>query len=167
MKILSLDASTRSTGFAIFNNKKLEKYGLVTASSSDLIKRINKIIIELKQILTEEKVDTVILEEVRPEQGKNLQTYRALMWLQAAINFLLHEHFPKVKVEYVYPSKWRRICGIRQGAGAKREMLKVRDIEFVNKTFNINITSDDIADAIAIGYSYSKEKETAEELNWE
>lgn len=39
--IMSLDVSTKSTGLAIFNdNNKLVHYKLITASSSDLIKRI-------------------------------------------------------------------------------------------------------------------------------
>ena len=47
MKILSLDASTKSTGFAVFNETKLETYGCLTASSTDLVKSISKIITEL------------------------------------------------------------------------------------------------------------------------
>lgn len=169
MKILSLDASTKASGYAFFDNEKLKKYGCITAASTDLIKRINKIVIELKEILTEEKVDIIIMEEVRPEQGKVLQTYRALMWLQAAINFLIHDFFPNIKIEYIYPSSWRKICGIPQGSGIKRNILKAKDIEFVNKIFNINTTSDDIADAIAIGYAYINNNNDAnkKEINWE
>lgn len=169
MRILSLDASTKSTGFAIFNDEKLEDYDLITASSTDLIKRINKIITRLNEVLTKANIDKIIIEEVRPEQGKNLQTYRALMWLQAAINFLIHEHFPKVEIEYIYPSSWRKVCGIPQGAGVKREVLKARDIEFVEKTFGVKTNVDDIADAIAIGYSYIKENQEQKptEINWE
>lgn len=160
MRILSLDASTRSTGYAIFNDKKLENYGVISASSTDVIKRINKIVSELEQILTKEKVDVVILEEVRPDLGKIVKTYKALMYLQAAIAFLIHEKFSKIKIEYMYPSSWRKICGIKQGAGIKREALKAKDIEFVNKLYSLNITSDDIADAIGIGHGYlNKEKE--------
>lgn len=160
MRILSLDASTKATGYAIFNDKKLENYGVISASSTDVIKRINKIVSELEQILTKEKVDVVILEEVRPDLGKIVKTYKALMYLQAAIAFLIHEKFSKIKIEYMYPSSWRKICGIKQGAGIKREALKIKDIEFVNKLYSLNITSDDIADAIGIGYGYlNKEKE--------
>ena len=164
MRILSLDASTKSTGFAIFNNKKLEEYGCITASSTDVIKRINKIITELEQVLTKGQVEKIIIEEVRPEQGKNLQTYRVLMWLQAAINFLVHERFPKVKIEYTYPSEWRKACGIKTGRGVLRESLKPIDIAFVKKIYSIDV-NDDEADAIGIGHAYVNQLNN--EINWE
>lgn len=173
MRILSLDASTKSTGFAIFNDIKLENYGCITASSLDLINRINKIITELEQVLTKGKVEKIIMEEVLPDpalseitlaQKKNLKTYRALMWLQAAINFLVHERFPKVEIEYVYPSEWRKACGIKTGAGIRRESLKQSDIAFVKKEYNINV-NDDEADAIGIGHAYVNKLNN--EINWE
>ena len=99
MNILSLDASTRSTGFAIFKDKELKEYGCITASSTDLVKRINKMITELNEILTREiEIDKIILEEVRPEQGlQNIKTHKALMYLQAAITFLIHERFSNIE----------------------------------------------------------------------
>lgn len=165
MRILSLDASTRSTGFAIFDDKKLEEYGVLTASSTDLIKRINKIITGLEQVLTRGKIDQIIIEEVRPEQGKNLQTYRALMWLQAAINFLVHEKFPKIKIEYIYPNEWRKACGIKTGAGVRREDLKKKDIAFALQTYGYQHNIDDEADAICIGHAYVNQLNN--EINWE
>ena len=48
MKVLAIDASTKSTGVALFEDSKLVKYACLTASSTDLIKRIQKIIEQLK-----------------------------------------------------------------------------------------------------------------------
>lgn len=155
MKIMAMDASTKSFGIAIFNDDKLERYECLTASSTDLIKRINKIITELEQILNEEQpIDKIIIEEVRPENGgHNIKTHRALMWLQAAINFLVHERFSKIEIEYIYPSSWRAVCGIHTGRGRKRQELKTADIQFVKDVYNIDV-NDDEADAIGIGYAY-------------
>jgi Holliday junction resolvasome RuvABC endonuclease subunit len=165
MKILSLDASTKSSGYAIFNEQKLESYGCITASSTDLIKRINKMITELEQILIKEKVDKIILEEVRPEQGlQNIKTHKALMYLQAAIAFLIHERFNTIEVEYTYPNEWRAACGIHTGRGIKRETLKSADIKFVKENFGITV-NDDEADAIGIGYAYVNK--LSNEINWE
>lgn len=108
------------------------------------------------------------MEEVIPTQGKNLQTYRVLMWLQAAINFLIHENYSRVKIEYLYPSEWRKVCNIKTGGGVHRETLKQEDINFVEKTFNIKVSGDDEADAIGIGFAYIKESiKTKNEINWE
>lgn len=164
MKILALDASTKSTGVALFNDNTLTKYACFTASSTDVIKRIKNIISDLSNFMSENTIDKIILEEVRPETGINLSTYRALMWLQAAINFMVHEHYPKVKIEYVYPNSWRAACGIRTGRGIKREELKKADIEFVKNTYNLTV-NDDIADAIGIGHSFIHQ--LSNEVNWE
>lgn len=167
-KYLSLDASSKATGFAIFEDKTLQSSGCLTASSTDPIKRINKIITALDEILKKENIDIIIMEEVIPTQGKNLQTYRVLMWLQAAINFLIHENYSRVKIEYLYPSEWRKTCGIKMGGGVRRETLKQEDINFVEKTFNIKVSGDDEADAIGIGIAYIKElTKVKNEINWE
>ena len=42
------------------------------------------------------------------------------MWLQAMIVLLMHEKY-NLKVEFLYPSEWRKVCGITQGRGIKRE----------------------------------------------
>lgn len=166
MTILALDASTKSTGWAIFEDTKLQTYGCITASSVDLVKRIYKIIDNLKIILTQNKINKIILEEVRPEETgiQNLKTHKALMYLQAAIVFLIHDNFPKVEIEYVYPSEWRSKCGIKTGRGIRRESLKEKDILFVYETYNIKV-NDDIADAIGIGHAYVNKLDN--EINWE
>jgi len=41
MNILSLDMSTKSSGWALFEDKKLKNYGCITSASTDLIKRIH------------------------------------------------------------------------------------------------------------------------------
>ena len=64
--ILAIDASTKSTGIALFNDTELVMFNCLTASSSDVIKRIQKIIEQLKPLLLQYKIDTIILEEVRP-----------------------------------------------------------------------------------------------------
>ena len=165
MRVLAIDASTKSTGVALFEDTKLIKYDCLTASSNDLIKRIQKIISQLNNFLNGEQIDKIILEEVRPEDRiQNIKTPRALMWLQAAIAFLMHETQPKAEIEYVYPSEWRAKCGIKNGRGVRREAAKEHDIKFVKDTYNITV-NDDIADAIGIGHAYVYHLDN--EINWE
>lgn len=155
MNILSLDLSTKSSGWAVFNDGELKDYGCISASSTDLIKRIQKMMNELKIVLDNNSIDKIVVEEVRPEGGYgvgNLQTHRALMWLQAALAFMIHDNYSKITIEYIYPSSWRASCGIKNGRGIKRTSLKEADIQFVKEKYNISV-NDDIADAICIGYS--------------
>lgn len=165
MRILSIDASTKSSGWAIFEDTKLVDYGMVTASSTDLIKRIHKIVDGFDEILSKNQIDTVILEEVRPENGlQNIKTHRALMWLQGQLAVMIHDNHNNIPIEYFYPSEWRKVCGIKTGAGVRRTSLKPRDIAFVKETYGLDV-NDDIADAIGIGYAFVHKLE--EEINWE
>ena len=51
MTILAIDGSTESTGWSIFCNGKLIDYGCITASSTDKIKRIQKMVEGIYQII--------------------------------------------------------------------------------------------------------------------
>lgn len=165
MRVLSIDASTKSTGVAVFDETNLIAYDCFTATDNDLIKRIKKIVKQLKEFLDKYPVDKIILEEVRPENTvQNIKTQKALMYLQAAINFLVHEMNPKIKIEYVYPSEWRSACGIKTGRGVRRESQKASDIQFIEDTYGITV-NDDIADAIGIGHAYVNKLDN--EMNWE
>lgn len=165
MNILSLDLSTKSSGWAVFEENKLIDYGCIASASTDLIKRIHIMTDGIKEVLNKYKIDKIVVEEVRPDVGSsNLQTHRALMWLQAATAFLVHDEFNKTEIEYIYPSSWRAACGIKNGRGVRRESLKQYDIIFVKETFGIDV-NDDIADAIGIGYSQINK--VSNEINWE
>lgn len=166
MTILAIDASTKSSGVSIFTNGELKYYDCYTASSTDLIKRIKKIVENISNLLEKYKPDKVILEEVRPDNSlMNLKTTKALNWLQAAIAFAVYDYNPKVSIEYLYPSEWRKKCNIHTGRGIKREELKKADIAFVKNKFNLDV-NDDIADAICIGYSYFQQEKKEKEINW-
>ncbi len=168
MNILALDASTKSTGYAIYEGDMLSGYGCLTASGNDPIKRIKKIIPQLAHIITSNEIEVIVMEEVRPEENgksKNRHTFKMLMYLQAAVVFLIHEINSKIKLEFMYPSEWRKDCGIKQGRGVKREVQKQQDIDFVKNNFNISV-NDDEADAIGIGYSYLAKQTPAEDYNW-
>lgn len=167
MNILSLDLSTKSTGWAYFEEGNLKAHGCITASSTDLINRIQKIVNELKKEIAEFKISKIVVEEVRPEGGYgvgNLKTHRALMWLQAAVAFWIHDDYPTIDIDYIYPSSWRATLGIKNGRGIKRMTLKEADIEFVKNKYSI-IVNDDEADAICIGLAQYQAQDN-NEINW-
>lgn len=167
MNIFSLDLSTKSTGWAFFEDGNLKAHGCITASSTDLINRIQKIVNELKNITKEYDHFKVVVEEVRPEGGYgvgNLKTHKALMWLQAAVAFWIHDDYPVTEIDYVYPSSWRATLGIKNGRGIKRMTLKEADIEFVKNKYGI-VVNDDEADAICIGLAQYMQQDN-NEINW-
>ena len=60
------------------------------------------------------------------------------------------------------PTQWRKLIGIKQGKGIKRNELKAQSLEFV-KTITDDLVNEDIAEAIAIGCAYLKELKDLEE----
>ena len=162
MRILSLDASTHSTGYAIGQNEKLEFHGCITASSKNVIKRIIKMRDQLSKLIKNNKIDKIIMEEVRPEY--NSHTNKILMWLQAVIVIAAYQIDSNIEYDFVGASEWRAALKIKQGRGVKRQALKPQDIQYVQDKYNLSV-NDDEADAICIFDAYWQKFDN--EINWE
>lgn len=154
MNIISIDASTKSTGVAIFKHNQLVYTDCIKSSSSDLFNRINIMVNKIQELLNSNPdLEFLILEEVRPDNFMNNKTHKALMYLQGCLMMMIHNKFKYIKTDFLYPSEWRKVCQIKQGRGIQRSQQKQHDIQWVKKKFNIEV-NDDIADAIGIGYAY-------------
>lgn len=162
MKILTLDLSTKQSGWCVGSNGHLDAHGYITASSKDTVKRIIKMRDELTEIMKNNKIDKIIMEQVRPEY--NSRTNKVLMWLQAVIVVAAYEVNPKIECEFINASQWRAALKIKQGRGIKREQLKPQDIQYVKNKYNITV-NDDQADAICIFDAYWQKFDNA--INWE
>ena len=158
--ILTLDLSTRSSGYALGTDKKLEKHGFISASSTNPIKRIIKMQDQLTKIIKAHEIDKIIMEQVRPEY--NSHTMKILMWLQAAIVIAAYEVNPQIQCEFIGASSWRAQLKIKQGRGIKRNQLKPQDIQYVKNKYNIQV-NDDQADAICIFDAYWLK---TQDFNW-
>ena len=153
MITLSLDPSTKASGWAIYKDQDLYDHGVITASSSNLYNRIEKMQIEIDKIIKQYKVERVIIEDVLPQDVENnSKVYKALMYLQGAIMKIMNKNNLVDKVKFIFPSEWRKLCGIHTGRGIKRGSLKPKDIAFVKSQFDLSV-GDDEADAIAIGFA--------------
>lgn len=151
MIILALDLSTKSSGWAVYENKKLIDYGCITATSSHLFNRIDKMITELENLLQKYKINHVYIEDVLPEDvHNNIQVHKALTYLQGYVLHKLDDY--NLKHTFFTASEWRSKCGIQTGRGVRRDTLKPRDIKFVQEQFGIKV-NDDVADAIGIGFA--------------
>lgn len=162
MKILSLDLSTHSSGYAIGEEGKLQSHGCITASSRDVIKRIIKMREQIKSLIKVNKIDKLVIQEVRPEY--NSHTNKVLMWLQAAIIIAAYEINSSIQYEFIAAVEWRAALKMKQGRGIKRDALKPQDIQYVQDKYNITL-NDDQADAICLFDAYWQEFNN--EINWE
>lgn len=151
MMVLAIDASTKSSGFAVYENQELKHYGCITAGSTNVFKRIHKMVDELEKVLIEYKIDNVIIEDVTPQDvHENIQVHKTLTYLQGYILEMLDNH--NIRPKFYTASEWRKKCGIHTGRGIRRESLKPKDIQFVRSQFGIQ-ANDDVADAICIGFA--------------
>lgn len=159
MKTLAIDASTKATGIAIFQDNKLIHYECITATDGDTLKRISKMTIRIRDLNNKYSPNHIVMEQVLPEDVKhNQKVYKALIYLQAAIVLQLYNW--KQKVDFIHVSHWRKICGIKTGRNVKREELKEASKALVKKIYNIDV-NDDVSDAILLGMAYIQQNRSA------
>lgn len=161
--LLTIDASTKSSGWAIFENTQLTNYGVITATSSNLYNRIDKMTTEIDKLVEQYQPNNIVIEEVLPADVRNNNNvFKALIYLQGFICHTLDKY--KIIPAFIVASHWRRLCGIKTGSSIKRESLKPKDIAFVKKEYGIDV-NDDIADAICIGYATLHEQDNKEDFD--
>ena len=87
MITMAIDASSKSTGVAIFKDKELVARHLIAAAGTDPLARIKKMVSEIEILYKAWNVDTVIMEDVIPaDVHNNLNVFKTLHYLQAAGN---------------------------------------------------------------------------------
>ena len=156
--ILALDMSTHRTGWATMVDNEY-KYGAISSASKDVEKRIGIMRDSILKIIQEYNIDTVIMEEVRPD-GMNNRTGKVLNWLQGCVTVAIYEYNKKISVETIGTNTWRAALKIQKW-GVQRDEFKRKDIDFVNTHYGLSLqyNQDDEADAICILTAYMKNKE--------
>lgn len=161
-KILSLDVSTSSSGYAFFDGKELITYGCIKSDKKEFRERIADMVDEIDKIVKKLNPDFLICEDV-PLISRNPQTLKILCCLQGALLGMTIGN--KKRIEFIMPSTWRKPCGLFDGTkdGTTRKEMKRKSIELANKQFSLNLiyktptskfNQDDEADSINLGASY-------------
>lgn len=170
MKILSLDMSTRKTGWAIFDDDKLIKYNLIEVKNSDVYARISYMYTKIQELITSNNIECIVCEDVPVSGHSNLEVGKNLCVLQGCLLALVNNY--NLKFNHLKPTEWRAKIGINHtlyickkckkekevvsgdnsvicSCGNKtfekkqlndRESLKGRAIELANSLFNLNLT---------------------------
>lgn len=160
MKILSIDASSKSTGIAIFQNGKLIYHqNIIVKSSLDVLTRIKKMTNRIQEIYNKYKPTDIVMQQILPQDVRhNQKVFKALIYLQASIVLMLHTY--KKQVTLYVASHWRSLCGIKTGRGVTRDRLKQASKDLVRQNYGL-VVNDDISDAICIGIAYYRENGSA------
>lgn len=160
-----IDASTKSTGWCIFNDDKLIAYGKIVPDKDDLNWRervvfmMNKIVNIIKEYNVEE-----LCVENPVKTIKNVNTLEQLFSLHGAmlgVASALHVNFIPIDV-----NQWRKRVGILKDipfdTKDKRSILKERSVLLVNELYELNLVwksnnskfnDDDISDSILIAHA--------------
>lgn len=160
MITMAIDASTHSSGLAIFKNNQLIHYQCIQAHDNKSFIRIQKMVKRIKQLYQQYKPTDIVIQDVLPQDVKNnQQVFKTLIYLQAAIVLQLNK-LGALNIDLVVASHWRAQCGIKTGRGIKRQQLKKASIKLIKQIYNIDV-NDDISDAICIGIAYISEHKSA------
>lgn len=146
MKILSMDQSTRITGFAVFDDGRYIKSGVIDLHKiKDTDERSKQMAVEICKLIGDTNPDVTIIEEV--QQQSNTATVIKLARIQGvAIGFCAAHN---IDLHILTPSRWRSILGYQQGPKVKREVLKQQSLDFVKNNFKLELIEDE-AEAVCI-----------------
>jgi Holliday junction resolvasome RuvABC endonuclease subunit len=159
--LLTLDISATSTGWALFDHsppagRDPHTFDYLVQSGSWKMTRQNRVSVlmeEIHYLFDQHEIKSVIIEDAF--LGVNAKTFGTLMRLHGIAIAVLAQHgIPPV---FIMPSEWRKL--LQEGTGYKfnhkgRDVCKQAVLDWLKLLYpNKNISTDDEADAIAIGYS--------------
>ena len=166
-RTLALDQASKVTGYAIFDDTKLIKYGTFATSSDDDIERFTMIRAWLLSMIVSWKPDYIGLEGIQfQEEGSGqkmgVTVFQTLARLQGILMITCHDN--KVPFEICPTNTWRHSCGVK----GKTRTDKKRSMQLlVQQWYGVKVSEDE-ADAIGIGHHLVRyiQKNTAV-TNWE
>ena len=149
MKVLALDQSLNTTGWALFDGDTLVDFNhFKIFAASAISDRLGSLWEQIYKIYKTYKFDYLYLEDIQYQNNKD--TYKKLAYAQAVI--LLWCFFNEIKYLILAPSHWRKIISDNYNIkfGRTRAEQKRQCNNFVKDKFRIEPTEDE-SDAIAIG----------------
>lgn len=159
-RVLALDAATGTTGWSIYDNKKLVAYGTFNTSIiDDKTARIHEVKEWLDNLLDIGDIDAVGIEGIQLQ--KNVAMFQTLANLQGVILELLYER--DMRYEVAGSSVWRSFLGVNNHD--QRENAKAKAQTWVLINYHLKCTQDE-ADAIAMGKYFSSSLKEKKKIVW-
>ena len=166
--MMSIDCSTKSVAFGLWSKTKLVNHGEIFFEGKTVYDRVLDAVRKIKALHDKFDVDVIVIESAVKVRSTKVAIQLAYMF-GAVIAALEHEG---LHVEEVAPLTWQSHIGNpiltrderlklkkkwpRKSASfysAKaRDVRKNRTIKLVNKRYNVKIKSDNVADAIGVGW---------------
>jgi Holliday junction resolvasome RuvABC endonuclease subunit len=168
-RIMSIDASTTSIAYAVFEKEQLVTHGKVQFSGKDVYQKIASAIGSVVAVMQDLNPEAVVIE--RAVFVNSPKTMSELSMVQGAI--LAGASLAGIKIfKGTNPIAWQSYIGngkLTKDAKIlmrklnpnkseswykqnEREARKQKTINFVNINYDLDISDNDIADAIGIGH---------------
>lgn len=166
-RTIAIDQATHINGYAIYDDKKLVKYGTFTARLTKEIERDDEIKMWLCSLISNWKPDLIALEGIQLQtEGKmhsmGVTTFETLARLQGILMEACFEN--KINFVICPTNTWRAHCKVK---GQTRTDKKA-SMRLLAKEWHEVIVSEDEADAIGIGKYASEIHGTQHQIsNWE
>lgn len=166
-RTLALDQASKITGYAIFDDTKLVKYGTFTTTAADDIERFAMVRAWLLSMISSWRPDYIGIEGIQfQEEGSGqkmgITVFQTLARLQGILMMACHDE--KVPFEICPTNTWRHSCGVK---GKTRTDKKRSTQLLVEQWYGIKVSEDE-ADAIGIGrHLVTFIQKNTEMTNWE
>ena len=164
-RLLALDQSSHISGWAIFDQEKLIKFGKIEVEDADLGLRLQKIRNQVFNLIQEYEINEVVLEDIQLQTNvqNNIQTFKILAEVFGVIYELVTEL--GLKNSAVLAGTWKSALGIK---GRTRPEQKRNAQAYVLEHYNVKAIQD-VCDAICIGTCAlgGSEEPAAADYNWE
>lgn len=166
-RTLALDQASKVTGYAIFDDTKLVKYGTFTTTAADDIERFAMVRAWLLSMISSWRPDYIGIEGIQfQEEGSGqkmgVTVFQTLARLQGILMMACHDE--KVPFEICPTNTWRHSCGVK---GKTRTDKKRSTQLLVEQWYGIKVSEDE-ADAIGIGrHLVTFIQKNTEMTNWE
>jgi len=163
-KLLALDQSSRTTGWAVFNDKDLIKYGHFTINDDDVGVRLQQIRGKIQNLIDEYEINEIAFEDIQLQGTNNVKVFKILAEVFGVIYELATEL--QIPNTAILASTWR--SGLKLNDASKRSSQKQHAKDYIFKTYSIKPTEDE-CDAICIGaYMTGKPAAASKDVfNWE
>lgn len=120
MKILGIDSSSKSTGWALIEDRKLIEYGKINPTDiSSYCQKLNLFYVEISKIFERFKPDKIAIEET--VFVRNLKSFRVLARIHGVILLAAYQYLKEEPILYE-PSKWKKLLDDCNGSAKKYEI---------------------------------------------
>lgn len=158
-RILAFDQASITSGWSVYDNDELVKFGNWTSDGSHSTDRIMKTKRWVANMIQTWKPNLVVLEDIQLQKfdgGEQVLTYKKLAHLQGVLENYCYENGYIYKV--VPPATWRAYNNVK---GKTRQDKKRSAQLLVKSLYDLNVTQDE-ADAVLIGrWAANDRKRTA------